>query len=115
MKGWESAGFDDHGWAPAKVVAKYGQPPWGLLKADTSLAVFAAGIPGKVRVVYVTQAVPVRVAELEANARYRARLFDPVSGKETEMGEAVADSSGGWVTPTLPAGTEDWVLLLENK
>jgi hypothetical protein len=115
IKGWKSARFDDHGWAAAKVVAKYGQPPWGLLKAGTSLAVFASGIPGKVRVVYVTQAVPVRVTELEANARYGARLFDPVSGKETDLGEAVADSSGGWVTPTLPTGMEDWVLVLENK
>jgi hypothetical protein len=114
-KGWESAGFDDHGWVAAKVVAKCGQVPWGLLKADTSLAVFAAGIPGKVRVVYVTMAVPVRVAELEANVRYRARLFDPVSAKETDLGEAVADAGGGWVTPTLPTGTEDWVLVLENK
>ncbi len=113
--GWKLAGFDDHDWPQAKVAAKYGQPPWGALQSETPETVFAAGIPGKVRVVYVPQAVAVRVAQLEAGIRYRAKLFDPVSGKDSELGEAVADAIGGWVTPALPAGMEDWVLILERN
>jgi hypothetical protein len=114
-KGWQTVAFNDRDWTTARVVAKYGRPPWGVLSTEPSLAVFASGIRGKVRVVYVTQAVPVRVTELEANVRYRARLFNPVSGKETDLGEVVADTGGAWASPTPPAGTEDWVLVLESK
>src|SRR4029079_608558 len=27
--GWRAVDFDDHAWQPAKVVAKYGDAPWG--------------------------------------------------------------------------------------
>jgi hypothetical protein len=112
--GWESTAFDDHTWAAAKVAAKYGQPPWGALKANAPPLVFASGIRDTVRVIYVSQGAPIRVTGLEPSIRYRARLFDPVSGQHTELGPAAADANGAWLTPAPPAGTEDWVLILER-
>jgi hypothetical protein len=112
--GWELPSFDDRGWTNAKVAAKYGRPPWGVLQADPPPAVFAAGISDKIRVVYVSQPVPVRVNALEPTAEYRARFFDPASGKGDDLGPAAPAANGAWLSPPAPAGSEDWVLILER-
>ncbi|MBI5832502.1 MAG: hypothetical protein HZB16_09380 [Armatimonadetes bacterium] len=39
--GWTTAAYDDAGWAPAKVVAKHGDGPWGAL--DSSRRPFTLG------------------------------------------------------------------------
>jgi hypothetical protein len=112
--GWELPAFDDREWTSAKVAAKYGQPPWGVLQGDPPPAVFAAGIPEKVRVIYVSQRVPIRVKGLEANLRYHARRFDPINGTETDLGPVTPDINGEWASPAPPAGMDDWVLVLER-
>lgn len=78
---------------------------------------YAAGIPGKVRVIYVpTCWSPPTVKGLEPGSSYRAYLFDPRNGREREVGEAQPDARGDWryPRPFLPA-FQDWVLVLERR
>ncbi len=113
--GWQSPTFDDHNWPLTMVAAKYGEPPWGMLRANDPPSVFAAGIGDKTRVVYISQPVRVRINALEPTARYQSRFFDPVSGNEADLGPAAPDAKGAWLSPPPPAGTDDWVLILERR
>jgi hypothetical protein len=80
-----------------------------------SLPPFAAGIPGRLRLVYLwnTFARNQFVRKLEPGVKYRAFWFDPVSGEETRIGEVEGDATGSWNLPALP-GVWDWVLVLER-
>lgn len=85
------------------------------------MSVYAAGVPGVVRIIYVpTEACWVvhrgqlTVRELEAGVRYRATYFDPKRGVEHEIGVVAGDDSGCW-TPPKPPVFQDWVLVLENR
>ncbi len=76
----------------------------------------AAGIPGKVRVIYL----PLRwyhwdgplVRGLEAGVRYKAAYLETDSLKRHEIGVVTGDANGEWTGPTLPH-MYDWVLLME--
>jgi hypothetical protein len=75
----------------------------------------AAGIPGKLRVIFLPSGVwSIRVKSLEAGVSYRAFLFNPVDGQEVPLGAAGADEAGEW-TPPLPRPPvyQDWVVVLE--
>lgn len=80
------------------------------------LRAFAAGIPGKVRVVYM----PLRwytwegplVRELEPGVRYKAAYLETDTLRRHELGVITGDARGEWRGPTLPH-MFDWVLLLE--
>lgn len=64
----------------------------------------AAGIPGQVRVVYLPSGVwGLEVRGVEANRACRARLFDPVTGEETDLGLAPAGLPGLGGRPHLGA------------
>ena len=119
VDGWQKVDFDDGKWEKAKVVAKFGEGPWGRTVAagvrDEFMVPYAAGVPGVVRVVYMPRALPVTVRKLERDAQYIASTFDPVSGHHNEIGPVKADADGSW-TAAPPAGTDgDWVLLLEAR
>ena len=77
--GWESTAFDDHTWAAAKLAAKYGQPPWGALKANAPPLVFASGIRDQVRVIYVVAG--------SADPRNEAGAEHSISGTAVRPGE----------------------------
>ncbi|MFA6046896.1 MAG: DUF4038 domain-containing protein [Phycisphaerales bacterium] len=77
---------------------------------------FCAGVPGKLRVVYLPKgqpgwAQPARVRALEPGVRYRARYVDPITG-ESEPPLDVTPVNGEWPLPHPPI-LQDWVLLLE--
>jgi hypothetical protein len=72
----------------------------------------AAGIPAKVRIVYVPRPGQVVVRQLEPNVEYRAWRFDPLSGERTDLGPAAPTPGASWSCPP-PAGDHDWVLILE--
>ena len=62
---------------------------------------YAAGIPGKVRIIYLPTSAPAVVKNLEPGATYRAAYFDPVSGKRIDLPKAArGDSHGSWIIPT---------------
>lgn len=81
----------------------------------------AAGIPGKVRVIYQPLGTTLKMVKgMETGARYKARLFNPVSGAQQDAGAVEADAAGNWI-PRLPGLPDwfpfpvyqDWVLILE--
>jgi len=79
---------------------------------------YAAGIPGEVRVVFLPFfTVGAVFKELESDISYRAFLFNPVNGREHDLGAVTPDANGDW-TPPLPRSRppifQDWVLVIET-
>jgi hypothetical protein len=77
---------------------------------------FAAGIPGKVRVIYqpgrgVYNWNGIVVNNLEAGT-YTAFYFDPVSGRRYDLG--VHHLAGTWKSPNVPS-PQDWVLVIQSQ
>ncbi len=83
---------------------------------------YAAGIPEQVRVIYL----PVygwneaKVKGLEPDVSYRALLFNPADGAETDLGEITPDAAGDWEMISGPDGVrrcfplyQDWIVVLE--
>jgi len=81
-------------------------------------APFAAGIPGRVRVIYLYDPTlpwssePMAVVGLEAGVHYRAFYWDPRTGEEHDLGLVKPDAHGRWPVPLQPT-MQDWVLVLE--
>lgn len=80
---------------------------------------FAAGIPGRVRVIYFYMPLfpwsqqKFRVLKLEAEVRYRAFFWDPRVGQEFDLGVVVPAPDRSWEIPIQPE-MKDWVLVLES-
>ncbi|MGH9402838.1 MAG: DUF4038 domain-containing protein [Terriglobia bacterium] len=72
---------------------------------------FAAGVPGKVRVVFIppTWDSP-KLKVLEPGAVF----FNPRTGKEQALDTVTGDPSGSWQVPITPT-FEQWLLVLERK
>ena len=81
----------------------------------------AAGIPGKLRIIYVPMGPGLReVRQIEKDVHYRVRLFNPVSGAEQEIGAMQPGPNGNWA-PKFSGFAEcpfpvyqDWVVVLET-
>lgn len=113
--GWTNAtAFDDSGWEHAKVIAKYGDGPWGAV-GSTELAVtpLASGIGDDVRVIYVPDPKPIRISRLQPNAQYRLTGFDPVTGNRSNRPGQQTDADGNLLVEPPQSGA-DWALLLER-
>ncbi len=112
---WAASEPDDASWVAAKELGDYGEPPWGQFQDAATYGPYATGIPGQVRLIYVPVQKAVRATGLEADVKYRAEAFDPVSGKITDLGPVAADDDGGWTAPVPPLSSADgdWVLILE--
>jgi hypothetical protein len=96
------------------------EPHW---TSENYCAPYAAGIPGKVRIIYfpLSWFMAGKVANVESDANYRAFLFNPTNGEETDLGDVVPKENGEWDLPvgsgdwhTMPI-FQDWVLVLEAK
>jgi len=79
---------------------------------------YAAGIPGRVRLIYLPRAMgrwspPVYVRGLEHDIIYRALLLDPKDGREHDLGVIEPDRDGLWRLP-LPPIMQDWLLAIER-
>jgi hypothetical protein len=88
------------------------EPHW---TPENYAAPYAAGIPGKVRMIYwpCTWALPV-VHNLETGVAYRAFLFSPVDGSEHDLGTVGAGADGDWHLPLNRQPIyQDWLLVLE--
>jgi hypothetical protein len=74
---------------------------------------YGAGIPGELRIFYFpkTSVVNHRVLALEAGVQYRAYWWNPVSGKETDLG--TVGSAAEW-RPQSPPILQDYVLVLQK-
>jgi len=75
---------------------------------------FAAGIEGRVRVIYIPQYCgPPRVTDLGGTDLYRAFYVNPRDGHMIGLGSADAGPDGSWMPP-MPPVMGDWVLVLER-
>ena len=87
---------------------------------ENRLSCYAAGIPGKVRVIYIPAmqiwsawSGNLLIKGLEAGAVYQATLFDPKLGTEHDLGAVSGDDNGDWPVPKPPI-FQDYVLILEK-
>ncbi|MCC7145033.1 MAG: DUF4038 domain-containing protein [Phycisphaeraceae bacterium] len=78
---------------------------------------FAAGVPGEVRMLYMSGTgfwrQPWLAKHLELDVKYRAFFFDPCTGEEIAIG-LVETASDQWAVPAKPPRIHDWVLVLEK-
>jgi hypothetical protein len=77
---------------------------------------FAAGIPGRLRVIYMygpNFAATWKVEHIEPGAAYTAYYWDPRTGASHPIGPVLPDAGGSWVIPREPE-LSDWVLVMEN-
>jgi hypothetical protein len=88
--------------------------------ADQRMSVYAAGIPERVRVLYVpAQEVwtawrgEMALCELEVGLTYRGFYMNPKTGEEHEFGHVAGDERGSYILPKPPI-FQDWVVVLER-
>lgn len=89
------------------------EPHWS---DEDYLKPYAAGIPGKVRVIFwpSSGALPC-VKGVESDVAYRAFLWNPTNGSERDLGTVQAEASGDWRIPlSAPPIFQDWVLVLHT-
>lgn len=102
------------------------RPDWVERPAtpDEPHGAYAAGIPRKLRIVYVPGEVSARgmrtwridMRGIEQGAGYRALLFNPVDGSEADLGPVEPDSEGRWRPPWNRAPIfQDWVVVLDAR
>jgi hypothetical protein len=77
---------------------------------------FAAGIPGKLRLIYFygpnfAWDKPFYVQGFEPGSAYHAALWDPRTGQEYPLGPVQPDPDGRWSIPPQPEFS-DWLLIL---
>ncbi len=111
--------LDRYEWWKMTPHPEWVKDPWSV---DNPLGAHAAGIPGKLRMIYWPCAFSAgTVQAVEPGARYRALLFNPVNGEQTDLGSVAAEENGDW---PLPLGAEgwrvmpiyqDWVLVMEAE
>ncbi|MAG35745.1 MAG: hypothetical protein CL878_05810 [Dehalococcoidia bacterium] len=88
------------------------QPRWS--QEEYLRAVYAAGISGEVRVVFLPHLVSrVVIHDLEPDVTYRGYYANPVDGTEHPIAQVTPDSAGTWAAPQPPM-RQDWVLVLET-
>ena len=81
-------------------------------------ALFAAGIPEMVRVIYFYDptfpwsARRKAVVAIEPTIKYRAFFWDPRNGDAHDLGKVEPDARGSWQVPVQPT-FDDWVLVLD--
>ena len=112
---WQLSDFNDRDWQQASVIGPYGVAPWGQFGDDQFMVPYAAGIPGRVRVIYLPLAKSVEVSHLEAGVRYAAAFLNPRTG---ELGRRISirsDDSGKWKSPYPPFEGKDSVLVLTRQ
>jgi hypothetical protein len=90
------------------------EPHWS---EDNYFRPYAAGVPGKVRIIFLPSYPPptLAVKAIEPNSNYRAFYFNPTNGEEVELGEVKSDSNGDWRPPRRPSIYQDWLLVLERR
>ncbi len=117
VKGWQEREFEDRDWVQARVVAHFGEGPWGrtVELRDDFLVPYASGIPGAVRIVYLPRALPVALSGLESDKHYIVSIFDVITGRTTELGPARPDAHGVWTVSPPRDLTADWVLVLDAR
>ena len=89
-------------------------PEWidPVQNAQGLLVAAAAGIPGQVRVYYLTEIRKHTLKGLEPGRAYQATLVDPIRGDEYPASAPVTADSEGRATAPQGQVSQDWVLIL---
>ncbi|MHC4713752.1 MAG: apiosidase-like domain-containing protein [Planctomycetota bacterium] len=79
---------------------------------------FAAGIPGEVRIIYISRPLMpwtgrVFVEQIETDVAYKASLVNTVTGERLPPVDVKCDADGRWEVPQPPVG-QDWVVVLDR-
>ena len=85
--------------------------------AENPWQAYAAGIPRRVRVIYIYHIVwgrGVTVQALEPDVRYAAAFINPSTGEVHPLGSVEPNADGDWLAPQQPE-LRDWVLVLEAE
>ncbi|MDO8686103.1 MAG: DUF4038 domain-containing protein [Clostridiales bacterium] len=99
-------------------------PEWAEPHAgkDNCMGLYAAGIPGEVRVIYKNFFTTITLIKgLESDVTYRAFFYDPATGKEYDCGVVKPDEHGNWKLPyftiefLIAPICDDVVLVLERS
>lgn len=109
--------FEPHpDWVEPRWTDDLSEQPFTCGRHDVPLA---AGIPRKVCVIYQPLGQTLKMVKgLESGVQYHARLFNPVSGVEEDLGRIKPDASGNWIPDCGGAKWfpfpiyQDWVLAL---
>ncbi|HOJ40505.1 MAG TPA: DUF4038 domain-containing protein, partial [bacterium] len=90
------------------------QPRWNQ---DNYLAPYAAGIPGRLRLIYLPPCSGVFpcLKKLEPGLVYHSYLWNPVNGKEYPVGDIQGNTAGQWSTSSRLPVYQDWVWVLVSK
>jgi len=101
-----------------KLLEQYQWSRWEVHPEWVEDWCFAAGIPGKVTVVYLPKRgiynwKGTTVQRLAPDVVYSSFYFDPATGRRFDQG-VISAPSGEWKTPRLPS-PQDWVLVLHAK
>ncbi|HQM39607.1 MAG TPA: DUF4038 domain-containing protein [Clostridia bacterium] len=80
---------------------------------------FSASIPGKIRVIYKPHFGgsffgEINVLNIEKDVNYKAYRFNPITGKETPLGDVTPDIEGKWKFPRVDA-FQDWIYVLKAE
>jgi len=106
-KWWE---FQPHPeWVEIKEKNKF-------FREDKFFIPYAAGIPGKIRIIYLSPLFDslVKVKNIEKNVKYTAFFYDPETGKKYPDILVKPDSERNWLIPRIPV-FKDLLLIVEKK
>ena len=106
--------FDWQTFQPHPDWASYA-PESPVPKPRPNYGPFATGSE-TVRLIYVPEQYPVQVMSLQPGHTYRARIFNPVSGKTTDLGKIALNRDESAWTAQPPAQTDaaDWVVIIQR-
>ncbi|NMC04849.1 MAG: DUF4038 domain-containing protein [Candidatus Lokiarchaeota archaeon] len=104
-----------HVGASKKILCGY---PWWQLQPHPEWVkgthVYAAGIPGQLRIAYSLVPGRVHFEKLERDVIYDAAWIDPKDGSRYPIGPARPGKNGRWITPA-PRIFQDWLVALERE
>jgi hypothetical protein len=91
---------------------EWAEPHW---TEQNYMQPYAAGIPGEVRFVYAPASWDLpAIVDLEPGVTYHGFLFNPSTGKETDLGAINGGEQGKW-QPPVPPIVRDWVIVLTKR
>jgi hypothetical protein len=88
---------------------------WQKPTPEKFLVPYAAGIPRLLRVIYVPTADRIVVRNLEPEVLYTARIFNPLTGKTTDLPGRDAKSTESWAISPPQGWEHDWVVILDGR
>jgi hypothetical protein len=102
----------DDSWTDARIVARFGEGPWGRIGEDNhAIPPAAAGIPRQVRVIYVPAGDHIRAMRLDRDCDWTGELINPATGDRTDPRPLMVELDGSCMV-TAPSGVSDWLLVL---